>query len=71
MNKLLFIAALLLVSYGCANNKNNRTGGNDEDTGSTMEVHSGIDNVNGNIPDTVGTGAKPITHTDEDSVGTP
>ena len=70
MKKLLFIAAITAFSVGCNNDGNNEANdNNDDDTGSTMM--RGVENVNGNIPDTMSLGAEPINNTDRDSLGTP
>lgn len=64
MIKILTTGALVLLLTSCGNNGGNDTGDASSDTAVTQ--YRGVENVNGNIPDTIATGAEPNTnyHTD-------
>jgi hypothetical protein len=66
MDRLL-IAALLLLILSCNNNSNNSEAGASDTTGTE---YRGVENVNGNIPDTMSTGAEPMTNYGADTTDT-
>ncbi|MCU7550524.1 hypothetical protein OCK74_15505 [Chitinophagaceae bacterium LB-8] len=65
MNRLLL--AILLLGASCNNNgKGSETSGTD----TTTTEYRGVENVNGNIPDTINTGAEPTTDYGSDTADT-
>ena len=65
MNRLLFAAILIIAS--CNNNSDM---GETDATDSTATEYRGVENVNGNIPDTINTGAEPMTNYGSDTTDT-
>jgi hypothetical protein len=65
MNRLLF--AIIVIAASC-NNNSDRSEADATDT--TTTEYRGVENVNGNIPDTVNTGAEPITNYGSDTTDT-
>ena len=63
MNRLL-LAAIIVLAVSCNNNSGNDESG---DTDTTATEYRGVENVNGNIPDTISTGAEPMTNYGADS----
>lgn len=62
--KLLLTAALLTgILTSCGNSSSTADTGND----TTATQYRGVENVNGNIPDTAATGAEPSTNYHQDS----
>lgn len=60
MGRMLCIVALLFAVGSCGNNDADEVEVNDNDT--TFTDYRGVENVNGNIPDTIATGAEPQTN---------
>lgn len=66
MERLLF-AAILFLAVSC----NSNSGKNEDDTSeATGTEYRGVENVNGNIPDTISTGAEPMTNYGSDTTDT-
>jgi hypothetical protein len=65
MNRLLLAAALIIAS---CNNNSERSDTDATDT--TTTEYRGVENVNGNIPDTINTGAEPMTNYGSDTTDT-
>jgi hypothetical protein len=63
----LLIAAFLFLAVSCTSNSGNNE---DETTEATGTEHRGVENVNGNIPDTISTGAEPMTNYGSDTTDT-
>lgn len=66
MKKL--VTAAILVMFGAACNNNDASGsasGTNPDSPTTQ--YRGVENVNGNIPDTIATGAEPNANFHSDS----
>lgn len=62
MNRLLL--AMIILAAGC---NNDGADSNANATDSTTTEYRGVENVNGNIPDTMNTGAEPTTNYGLDS----
>jgi hypothetical protein len=66
MDRLL-IAAFLLLTVSC----NSNSGSSEADASDTTGTeYRGVENVNGNIPDTMSTGAEPMTNYGSDTTDT-
>lgn len=65
MNRLLL--AILLFLASCNNSQESSVTDASDSTGTE---YRGVENVNGNIPDTVGTGAEPMTNYGSDTTDT-
>jgi hypothetical protein len=65
MNRLLF--AIIIIAASC-NNNGDRSEADATDT--TTTEYRGVENVNGNIPDTINTGAEPMTNYGSDTTDT-
>lgn len=65
MNKLVGLCAAVLLLASCGNNGGSDTTDASSDTSVTQ--YRGVENVNGNIPDTTTTGAEPNTNYHSDS----
>lgn len=65
MKKILTVFAAALLLAACGNNNEGADAGNAPESPTTP--YTGVENVNGNIPDTAATGAEPNTNMHSDS----
>lgn len=65
MYKLCSILLIAAMATSCGNDNSSDTGSTTNDTSVTQ--YRGVENVNGNIPDTAATGAEPNTNYHSDS----
>jgi hypothetical protein len=65
MNRLLL--AITILAASCNNSQESIE---TDATDSTTTEYRGVENVNGNIPDTVSTGAEPMTNYGSDTTDT-
>jgi hypothetical protein len=65
MTKLFGAAVILLTMAACNNNSEGSASGSSPDSPTTQ--YRGVENVNGNIPDTIATGAEPGANFHSDS----
>lgn len=63
MKQLLIAAACVALMASCGNSSDTTDTGSD----TTVTQFRGVENVNGNIPDTGATGAEPSTNYHQDS----
>lgn len=64
MKQLLTAAIITAALVSCGNSGSNTA---DVDSDTSVTQYRGVENVNGNIPDTTATGAEPNTNYHQDS----